>query len=221
VIGTGSSRDPACIDRRGRTANGLASNRLMGFIIGPESAAGVERDGGMAMALRSKPCAGALVTTMLATILAVGASLVYAQSDPQKQGPFYDLAGNWSGTGNVTLASGEKERIRCRVGYEVARQGHGVRQDLRCASDSYKFDLGAEVEFTGSSITGRWTERSRHVGGTIVGSARLGFIEVLTESTGFSALLTITTRGDRQTVDISSRGREIAQVSITLRRDGH
>jgi hypothetical protein len=158
---------------------------------------------------------------LLMAILLTAPSPAYAQSEPPRAGPFQDLAGNWSGTGNVILATGEKERIRCRVGYEVARRGHAVRQDLRCASDSYKFDLGAEVEYTGSSITGRWTERSRNVGGTIVGSARPGFIEVLTESSGFSALLTITTRGDRQTVDISSKGREIAQVSIMLRRGGH
>ena len=169
------------------------------------------------MALQSKPCAGALVAAALAAILAIGAAPASAQPKP---GPFENLAGKWSGTGDVTLATGEKERIRCRIDYEVAREGHAVRQDLRCASDSYKFDLGAEVEYTGSSITGRWTERSRGVGGTIVGSARTGFIEVLTESSGFSALLTITTRGDRQTVDISSKGREIAQVSIMLRRDG-
>jgi hypothetical protein len=169
------------------------------------------------MALRSKPSAGALLAAVLAAMLAIGGSPAYAQSKP---GPFGNLAGKWSGTGDVTLASGEKERIRCRIDYEVARNGNGVRQDLRCASDSYKFDLGAEVDFAANSITGRWTERTRNVGGTILGSARLGFIEVLTEASGFSALLTITTRGDRQTVDISSKGREIAQVTISLRREG-
>jgi hypothetical protein len=172
----------------------------------------------MAMLVRSKPCAGALVTAALAAVLAFTVSPARAQP---ATGPFENLAGTWAGTGNVTLASGEKERIRCRIDYDVTRKGMAVTQNLRCASDSYKFDLGADVEYTGNSIAGRWTERSRNVGGTIVGSARLGFIEVLTESSGFSALLTITTRGDRQTVDIESKGREIAQVSITLRRSGN
>jgi hypothetical protein len=172
------------------------------------------------MALRSKSRSGAVVAAVLAALLFVGSLSAVAQRAPKTAGPFENLAGNWVGTGNVTLATGEKERIRCRIDYDVGRNGHSVRQDLRCASDSYKFDLGAEVEYTGSSISGRWTERSRNVGGTIVGSARSGFIEVLTESSGFSALLTIATRGDRQTVDISSKGREIAQILITLHRGG-
>jgi hypothetical protein len=167
------------------------------------------------MALRSKPC-GAWAAAALAASVVFGGASAHAQSNP---GPFENLAGKWAGVGDVRLATGERERIRCRIDYEVARNGNGVRQDLRCASDSYKFDLGAEVDFAANSITGRWTERTRNVGGTILGSARLGFIEVLTEASGFSALLTITTRGDRQTVDISSKGREIAQVTISLRRE--
>jgi hypothetical protein len=157
------------------------------------------------------------------TAFALALCALSAGAQPtQPAGPFEQLAGSWAGTGTVTIAaSGGKERIRCRIEYQVGRNGNGVHQELRCASDSYKFELSADVEYSGGSISGRWTERSRSVGGTISGSARPGWIEVLTESTGFSALLTIQTRGDRQSVQIESLGTELSKIDITLRRTGH
>ena len=133
-------------------------------------------------------------------------------------GPFDGLSGSWSGGGSIKMATGASEKIRCRVRYAVANGGNSVSQDLRCASDSYQFNLTANVASRGTSISGTWSETSRGVGGTISGSARTGSIQAVAEGSTFSARLTVTTDGDRQTVSITSPGSEVREVAMSLRK---
>jgi hypothetical protein len=134
--------------------------------------------------------------------------------------PFEGMAGAWAGNGSITLGSGEKERIRCRVVYVVNDRGDRVEQDLRCASDSYKFELNADITHVNGYVTGRWSERTQRTSGTISGRVRPGSIEALAETSGFAAFFTMTTRGDQQAVRIESKSSEVAEVMITLRRTG-
>ena len=99
------------------------------------------------------------------------------------------MAGTWTGTGTVTLGKGEKERIRCRVSYIVSQDANRVEQELRCASDSYKFELNADITYAGGFINGRWSERTQRTSGTISGRASAGLIEALAESLGVRRLL--------------------------------
>ena len=91
---------------------------------------------------------------------------------------------------------------------------------MRCASDSYNFDLSGQ--FTADEkdqITGRWTERSRNVGGTAIGNAQGERLQIHTESSAFSADLVIVTRNRRQSVTIDSQGGgQIVKASIALSR---
>jgi hypothetical protein len=128
------------------------------------------------------------------------------------------MAGTWAGNGSITLGSGEKERIRCRVVYVVNDRGDRVEQDLRCASDSYKFELYCDISFANGFVTGRWNERTQKTSGTISGRAAAGQIDALAETSGFAAFFTMVTRGDRQSVRIESKSPEISDVTITLRR---
>ncbi len=41
------------------------------------------------------------------------------------------------------------ERIRRKASYNVSSTGLGLKQTLRCASDSYKFDLSTDVTSQG------------------------------------------------------------------------
>ena len=76
----------------------------------------------------------------------VGAALMlsvpvsYAQS-----GPFSGFDGSWSGYGTVAFSDGRSERIRCKASYKINSTGLALKQTLRCASDSYKFDLSTDV----------------------------------------------------------------------------
>jgi hypothetical protein len=143
-----------------------------------------------------------------ALMLSVTAS--HAQS-----GPFAGFDGSWSGGGTVSLSDGSTERIRCKADYKVNGSGLGLKQNLHCASDSYKFDLSSEVTSNGDRISGNWSERSRNIFGNLQGTAGGGQIDVFVEAAGFAANLTLTTRGNRQTVSISSKG-EIKGVNITM-----
>lgn len=162
--------------------------------------------------LRSGFSLPALQAAAIAAALTLTASAGHAQS-----GPFAGFDGTWSGSGTVSLSDGTKERIRCRASYRVQSGGQELQQSLRCASDSYKFDLTSNVVSQGSSISGTWSEASRNIFGNLQGRAGGGQIDVFVETAGFAANLTLVTRGNRQSVSISSKG-EIQGVNISMSR---
>jgi hypothetical protein len=136
--------------------------------------------------------------------------------------PFAGFAGRWSGTGTVRVKSADKqnaERIRCTATYRL-RGSHGVDLQLGCRSDSYNVDLSGEFDADDSGhLTGRWTEHSRNVGGTGVGTARGETIQLHIESAAFAADLSLVTRGQRQSISLESHGAgQTVTGSITLQR---
>ena len=143
-----------------------------------------------------------------ALMLSVPAS--YAQS-----GPFSGFDGSWSGNGTVALSDGRSERIRCKASYNINSNGLGLKQTLRCASDSYKFDLSSDVTSQGDRISGNWSEASRNIFGNLQGTAGGGQIDVFVEASGFAANLNLRTNGNKQNVQIDSKG-EIRGVKITM-----
>jgi hypothetical protein len=132
--------------------------------------------------------------------------------------PFVGLAGSWAGGGTLTLKGGVRERVRCRATYSVARGEDQLVQDLRCASDSYKFELSSDISYANGYLSGRWNETVSRTSGTISGRALPGRIEALAETSGFAATLTMVTRGDSQSVQIESKSPDVSDVSISLRR---
>jgi hypothetical protein len=147
----------------------------------------------------------------------VGAALMLsvATSHAQAGGPFAGFDGSWSGAGTVTLSNGTNEHIRCKADYKVNTTGLGLKQNLHCASDSYKFDLSSDVTSQGDRISGNWSEKSRNIFGNLQGTAGNGQIEVFVEASGFAANLTLRTNGTKQVVQIDSKG-EIRGVTITM-----
>lgn len=143
-----------------------------------------------------------------------------AATTPALAGPFTGLAGSWSGSGHVSLSDGSKERIRCRAHYAVGGGGTMLQQSLRCASDSYNFELRSDVESHGGHITGNWNEATRQIGGTLSGRARRGRIEVNVQNPTFSARLTLISHGRHQSVIIRSHNGKLTGASIRLTRRG-
>ena len=132
--------------------------------------------------------------------------------------PFVAMAGTWSGGGVLSTSDGQQERLRCRAAYDVAGGGEQLRLNLRCASASYNFDLASEVEYRGGAISGSWTEASRNASGTLSGRAAGDHVEAAARGDSFSAHLSLTTRGGRQTVSIQPQGTNITGVSLALSR---
>jgi hypothetical protein len=132
--------------------------------------------------------------------------------------PFAAMAGSWSGGGVISTSDGQQERLRCRATYNVGESGAELRLNLRCASQSYNFDLASEAEYRGGAISGTWTEASRNASGTLSGRAAGDHIEAAARGDNFSANLSLTTRGGRQSVSIRPQGTNITSVSLALDR---
>jgi hypothetical protein len=132
--------------------------------------------------------------------------------------PFAAMAGSWSGTGVMSTTDGGEERLRCRASYDVAGGGAEARLNIKCASESYNFDLASEVQYRGGAISGSWSETSRNASGSLSGRANGDRIEAAARGENFSANLSMTTHGSRQTVSIRPQGTNITAVSLTLSR---
>ncbi len=159
----------------------------------------------------------AITTRTALKAAAIGALLMLSATAGQAQsGPFAGFDGSWNGNGTVSLANGTSEQIRCRATYKV-EGGTALKQTLRCASDSYKFELSSNVASQGDQVTGSWSETSRHIFGNLQGTVDAGQIDVFVEAAGFAANLTLTTRGNKQLVSITSKG-EIRDVTINMVR---
>jgi hypothetical protein len=152
-------------------------------------------------------------------VAVVVAFLILLAPASAASGPFADLDGNWSGTGTLRPASGAAERIRCVGQYRPIGQ-HEIKMQLRCDSDSYRFDLGGDFSADERGhLSGAWTERTRSVAGTIIGEAQGNRMLVRAAAPGFYADLVLVTRNRRQSVTINSEaGSQVVKASITLTR---
>jgi hypothetical protein len=146
------------------------------------------------------------------------AACALATPAPAADADFSGLAGRWSGAGTVA-ADGRREHIRCKGYYAVSPDKHGLNQSLTCASDSYKFDIYSNVTMRDARISGQWTEKTRNIIGGVTGEAKGDQFETEVNAATFSATLTVTTRGDRQTVIIKPHDYNISNVSIALKRE--
>lgn len=127
----------------------------------------------------------------------------FAATDGKAQsGPFAPLAGSWQGGGTVTLDDGSTERIRCRAKY--APIGPTMEMSLTCASDAYKFNLGASIKAEGGVIAGSWTETSRNISGALQGRGSGGNYDLAVTTAGFNANLALRTSGNKQTVSLKA-----------------
>jgi hypothetical protein len=156
----------------------------------------------------------------IAFAIAGAAALAFAALPAPVQAsssPFQALSGSWAGGGTLTMASGTKERLRCRARYDVNGGGSAVDLRLRCASDSFTFELQSNVAHSNGAVSGTWTETTRHVGGSIEGSARGNRINVRVSGV-ISALLAVNTNANQQSISIEAPGTEMAMVAISMNR---
>lgn len=150
---------------------------------------------------------------MAAAVLFVTA--VASSESKAQAGPFAPMAGTWSGGGTVVLDDGSTERIRCRAKY--APIGPTMEMSLTCASDAYKFNLGANVKAEGSAITGSWSETSRNISGALQGRGGGGNFEVVASAASFNANIALRTSGNKQTVTIRADS-QFRGANITMSR---
>ncbi len=158
-----------------------------------------------------------LKSTALLLALAVLMPLASTQeSVGAADGPFAGLSGSWSGSGKILTSNGSNERVRCRASYAVASGGNNLQQSLRCASDSYKFEIQSDVNNRAGSLSGAWREVNRSLTGQLSGSIKPGELKTRIDSPGFGADISVLTTGERQQVRLNSQSTELTGVSITF-----
>ena len=159
--------------------------------------------------------------SILSCCLVLAALYVTPPPAMAESGPFAEFAGSWSGSGTLRPENGASERIRCNASYRPSgRSQRDVDLQLRCASDSYNFDLSGQFSADEQNqVSGRWTERSRSTGGTAVGNAEGDRLQLHIEAAGFAADVVMVTRNRRQSVNIDSHGAgQVVRATITLNR---
>jgi hypothetical protein len=128
---------------------------------------------------------------------------------------FNGMAGAWTGTGTISV-NANKEKLRCRANYNVSNGGTTVDLQIRCASDSYKFDLQGGVNAINGSITGTWSEAAHGAAGEIAGTVKAGLISARATGPYFSAHLSLRTTGNTQAIALNSPGSQISSVTMQL-----
>ncbi|MDB5578997.1 MAG: hypothetical protein JWR80_4173 [Bradyrhizobium sp.] len=132
------------------------------------------------------------------------------------EGAFAGMAGNWVGSGTITLDDNSTERIRCRATYAVRADGNGLNQSLTCASDSFRINLASNIIAQGSTLAGTWSETTRNVSGNLEGRGGAGSFQVVASGPGFTANIALTTKGNKQSVVIKSDSVfRVTSISLT------
>jgi hypothetical protein len=155
------------------------------------------------------------------TVVFAAALALANPAQAQSARPFGVLAGVWTGGGTLAIGGGANERIRCRADYRVGSAGSTVVLALLCASDSYKFELRGNVRYQNGEVLGDWNETTRGVAGRVEGGIKGDQMIVRVDGQIFSALLSLTTRGDKQSISIKAPvGGQMSEANITLNRRG-
>ena len=132
--------------------------------------------------------------------------------------PFAAIAGNWTGGGVIMLTNDIKENLRCRANHNFAQASNGLSINIRCSSDNYKFELTSNVVERRGQISGKWSEASYNVSGTISGRVAGNRITAVAQGDKFTSPITLTTTGNRQTVSLTPERTYVISVQIALNR---
>ena len=126
------------------------------------------------------------------------------------------LKGEWSGSGQITLANGKSERIRCR-GESRAVSENAVEQSFHCASADKGFDFSTSMHFSEGRARGEWRAPDRS--GTLSGPASPGSLRLQLSSASGEGRLSATIGSCRQSINVTGWSNELKSLSVDLRKD--
>jgi hypothetical protein len=155
------------------------------------------------------------LTTLTAALF--GAGLLVAPvtaSAEDASGFFAKVTGTWNGNGTITMQDGAKERIRCRIEYKGA--GKKLDQLMRCASDSYKFNVNAAIEYAASDISGKWNATDYDLNGEVTGRVEGNQMLVRIRGSGLSVNLVVAVNGKKQDIKLISEGTKVSGMTVSL-----
>mgnify|MGYP001296137540 CR=1 FL=1 len=107
-----------------------------------------------------------------------------------EKGPLI-LQGRWTGEGTLKPEGAPQEKFKCVATYFPAKLGHEVKQNLRCQSHSYKFDIASLFEIDGEKVSGTWREKTYEFEGAIDGVVKKDRYDVRLSGDFFEADMVI------------------------------
>ncbi len=143
---------------------------------------------------------------------------VKAPANPEAAHPFAAIAGNWAGGGIIMLTNDIKENLRCRATHSFAQASSSLALSIKCSSDNYKFELSSNVVERRGQISGKWSEASYGVSGTLSGRVAGDRITAMVQGDKFNSPLSLVTTGNRQTVSLTPERTYVISVQISLNR---
>ena len=132
---------------------------------------------------------------------------------------FQRLSGDWSGWGWIEFASGDRERIRCRVSYRLRGSGNRLSQKLRCASTSFNIDGSADLKNDNGRISGQWREKTYNSEGRVSGQATSNYMSVRLTGDTLDTGMSVSTAGAcRQSIGIRPNDADIKKITVNMKR---
>jgi hypothetical protein len=150
------------------------------------------------------------------TAAATAGCLVIAMVTTAMAAPINDLVGRWSGWGSVTMNSGATEQVKCVATYFIESGGTQLKQNLRCASTSYKIDATAKLSNSNGQLTGEWEEKTYAAVGSVAGRFTGNGFNVSIQGPTFTAAMAVTTTNCKQSISITPTGFDISRIHIGL-----
>jgi hypothetical protein len=126
------------------------------------------------------------------------------------------LKGEWSGSGEIALANGKVERIRCR-GESREVSENAVEQFFHCASTDKEFDFSTSMHFSEGRARGNWSAPDRS--GTLTGSASPDSLQLRLSSASGEGNLSATIGSCSQSIDVTGWSDDLKSLSAELRKD--
>lgn len=147
---------------------------------------------------------------------ALFATIAVPTAHSQSAAAFNGLTGSWSGSGQVRLAGGRTEQLKCSAFYTERNSGNGLGLAIRCANAASKIEMRANLTNNGGRISGSWEERQFNAAGSITGQSTGNRLQLTISGGGLSGTMSVTTTGRTQNVSISTQGAGFEAVTITL-----
>jgi hypothetical protein len=126
------------------------------------------------------------------------------------------LLGSWSGQGKVTFKGATTQNIKCKA-YNTSSDSE-LKLVIRCASASYRIEIRSKLKKQGSSLSGRWEERTYNATGEATGRIGDGSLTLAISGGGFTGQMNVSYDVSTMTVSISAQGIHMQSVRIRFAR---
>jgi hypothetical protein len=148
-----------------------------------------------------------------------GVAMVYPSLSQSPHATVMKFGGSWNGGGTVSPLSGGKERVNCKVTFDV--KASSFKQDVDCSGSKMKFDIDGDLNTQGSNIEGKWSDKVSGYSGGASGTIGNNKLDLNIVGPGFTGRMNIAISGGSQTVkvtqyDVKTKGyKTVADIKLS------